>query len=69
MKFFFFNFFLYGSKTPDLHRDENSGIRYKLLRHVSFVDCRGHDILMATMLNGAADAIPNIMLKYYVKAR
>lgn len=26
----------------------------KLLRHVSFVDCPGHDILMATMLNGAA---------------
>ena len=25
-----------------------------LLRHVSFVDCPGHDILMATMLNGAA---------------
>lgn len=23
-------------------------------RHVSFVDCPGHDILMATMLNGAA---------------
>ncbi|CAH9061785.1 unnamed protein product [Cuscuta epithymum] len=31
---------------------ENS--RMKLLRHVSFVDCPGHDILMATMLNGAA---------------
>ena len=27
---------------------------YKLVRHVSFVDCPGHDILMATMLNGAA---------------
>ncbi|ORZ29164.1 initiation factor eIF2 gamma, C terminal-domain-containing protein [Catenaria anguillulae PL171] len=26
----------------------------RLLRHVSFVDCPGHDILMATMLNGAA---------------
>ena len=26
----------------------------KLVRHVSFVDCPGHDILMATMLNGAA---------------
>ena len=24
------------------------------VRHVSFVDCPGHDILMATMLNGAA---------------
>ncbi|KAH7086670.1 P-loop containing nucleoside triphosphate hydrolase protein [Auriculariales sp. MPI-PUGE-AT-0066] len=28
--------------------------RMTLLRHVSFVDCPGHDILMATMLNGAA---------------
>ena len=27
---------------------------WELLRHVSFVDCPGHDILMATMLNGAA---------------
>ena len=28
--------------------------RYRIQRHVSFVDCPGHDILMATMLNGAA---------------
>jgi len=28
--------------------------QYKCLRHVSFVDCPGHDILMATMLTGAA---------------
>ncbi|KAK4879181.1 hypothetical protein RN001_007327 [Aquatica leii] len=28
--------------------------RFHLVRHVSFVDCPGHDILMATMLNGAA---------------
>ena len=27
---------------------------YSFCRHVSFVDCPGHDILMATMLNGAA---------------
>ena len=27
---------------------------WQLQRHVSFVDCPGHDILMATMLNGAA---------------
>ncbi|KAF2405249.1 hypothetical protein EJ06DRAFT_540598 [Trichodelitschia bisporula] len=26
----------------------------RLLRHVSFVDCPGHDILMSTMLSGAA---------------
>lgn len=25
-----------------------------LIRHVSFVDCPGHDVLMATMLAGAA---------------
>lgn len=25
-----------------------------LVRHISFVDCPGHDILMATMLTGAA---------------
>jgi translation initiation factor 2 subunit 3 len=30
------------------------GHRMKLIRHVSFVDCPGRDILMATMLNGAA---------------
>lgn len=30
------------------------GSRYKLVRHVSFVDCPGHDILMSTMLSGAA---------------
>ena len=27
---------------------------FSIGRHVSFVDCPGHDILMATMLNGAA---------------
>lgn len=32
----------------------NCGGKFKLLRHISFVDCPGHDILMATMLNGAA---------------
>ncbi|KTW31405.1 eukaryotic translation initiation factor 2 subunit gamma [Pneumocystis carinii B80] len=30
------------------------GSKMNLIRHVSFVDCPGHDILMATMLNGAA---------------
>ena len=33
---------------------EESGKTWRLQRHVSFVDCPGHDILMATMLNGAA---------------
>ena len=32
----------------------NCGGKMMLVRHVSFVDCPGHDILMATMLNGAA---------------
>jgi len=45
-----------GSSSPDLLpcvREECTG-QLKVVRHVSFVDCPGHDILMATMLNGAA---------------
>lgn len=45
-----------GSKTPDRFpctREDCDG-NFSLIRHVSFVDCPGHDILMATMLNGAA---------------
>ncbi|KAF2222109.1 eukaryotic translation initiation factor 2 gamma subunit [Elsinoe ampelina] len=38
---------------PPCERDGCSG-KYRLLRHVSFVDCPGHDILMSTMLSGAA---------------
>lgn len=41
-----------GSSTPDEFTE--GGKNWKLMRHVSFVDCPGHDILMATMLNGAA---------------
>ena len=41
-----------GSSHPDEFTEQ--GRLYKLRRHVSFVDCPGHDILMATMLNGAA---------------
>jgi len=41
-----------GSSHPDTFSE--NGIDYQLRRHVSFVDCPGHDILMATMLNGAA---------------
>ncbi|KAK0516233.1 hypothetical protein JMJ35_000836 [Cladonia borealis] len=33
---------------------QGCGGRYRLVRHVSFVDCPGHDILMSTMLSGAA---------------
>lgn len=47
----------YGSSKEDAPLCEVPGFedkRMKLIRHVSFVDCPGHDILMATMLNGAA---------------
>ena len=43
-----------GSSHADEFTDEITGVTYRLRRHVSFVDCPGHDILMATMLNGAA---------------
>eukprot|EP00660_Eupelagonema_oceanica_P014447 gene14447-24101_t len=42
------------SRTKDNEVDSSTGKAMKLIRHVSFVDCPGHDILMATMLNGAA---------------
>jgi len=46
----------FGSATEDTPKCPRQGCngRMKLMRHVSFVDCPGHDILMATMLNGAA---------------
>jgi len=43
-----------GSSHPDTFTDPATNVTYHLKRHVSFVDCPGHDILMATMLNGAA---------------
>eukprot|EP00004_Rigifila_ramosa_P013628 TRINITY_DN3039_c0_g1_i1.p1 TRINITY_DN3039_c0_g1~~TRINITY_DN3039_c0_g1_i1.p1 ORF type:complete len:480 (-),score=128.58 TRINITY_DN3039_c0_g1_i1:44-1447(-) len=45
-----------GSSHPDKFPCDrpDCGGTFTLLRHVSFVDCPGHDILMATMLNGAA---------------
>eukprot|EP00922_Rhytidocystis_sp_ex-Travisia-forbesii_P061898 GHVS01091666.1.p1 GENE.GHVS01091666.1~~GHVS01091666.1.p1 ORF type:complete len:455 (+),score=46.30 GHVS01091666.1:47-1411(+) len=45
-----------GSNSPDTMPCEREGCggSLQLQRHVSFVDCPGHDILMATMLNGAA---------------
>jgi len=42
----------FGSNKPDIF--DEGGRTWRLQRHVSFVDCPGHDILMATMLNGAA---------------
>lgn len=47
------NFCSKGSSHPDTFVDDD-GHTWELRRHVSFVDCPGHDILMATMLNGAA---------------
>ncbi|KAF6173967.1 hypothetical protein GIB67_039918 [Kingdonia uniflora] len=46
----------YGSAKEDspLCDVPGCGAKKKLLRHVSFVVCPGHDILMATMLNGVA---------------
>ena len=38
---------------PPCEREGCEGT-YRLKRHVSFVDCPGHDILMSTMLSGAA---------------
>ena len=46
------NYRSFGSSKPDVF--EEDGRIWTLQRHVSFVDCPGHDILMATMLNGAA---------------
>ena len=46
------NFLTRGSPTEDAVKQGKW--TYELVRHVSFVDCPGHDILMATMLNGAA---------------
>lgn len=51
-----------GSHHAD--RFEEDGKTWELQRHVSFVDCPGHDILMATMLNGAA--VREIQYIYYV---
>jgi len=43
----------FGSATPDVVPRAEGG-NWRIVRHISFVDCPGHDILMATMLNGAA---------------
>jgi len=44
----------FGSSKEDNPPCDQCGGPMNLIRHVSFVDCPGHDILMATMLNGAA---------------
>lgn len=44
----------HGSSKEDNFPCEQCSSPMALRRHISFVDCPGHDILMATMLNGAA---------------
>lgn len=44
----------FSSSTPDEVPCKRCGGVLRLVRHVSFVDCPGHDVLMATMLNGTA---------------
>ena len=44
----------YGSEKEDAPPCDKCGEKLQLIRHISFVDCPGHDILMATMLNGAS---------------
>lgn len=43
-----------GSEQNDCTLCDKCNEIRQLVRHVSFVDCPGHDILMATMINGAA---------------
>ena len=42
------------SNKEDAAKCVHCGTQLFLMRHVSFVDCPGHDVLMATMLAGAA---------------
>ena len=60
----------FGSEKEDHPKCENVGCDslLELQRHISFVDCPGHDILMATMLNGAAvmDAALLLVGKQYL---
>lgn len=44
----------FGSSSEDNKTCPDCSSPMQLVRHISFVDCPGHDILMATMLNGAA---------------
>lgn len=53
-----------GSSTPDEFPTEIPETKgnFKLVSPVSFVDCPGHDILMAMMLNGAAVMDASLLL-------
>jgi len=42
------------SSKPNDTNCKHCGTKMRLIRHISFVDCPGHDAYMATMLNGAA---------------
>ena len=44
----------FSSNMQDNATCDFCGSVMKLVRHISFVDCPGHDILMSTMLTGAA---------------
>jgi len=44
----------FGSEKEDNPICDKCNGKLVLQRHISFVDCPGHDMLMATMLNGAA---------------
>lgn len=44
----------YSSSKEDKAKCKHCDAVMQLVRHISFVDCPGHDILMATMLTGAA---------------
>ena len=44
----------YGEDKEDKQKCEKYGEYLELLRHISFVDYPGHDILMSTMLNGTS---------------
>ena len=44
----------YGSEKEDKATCKHCNSEMFLMRHISFVDCPGHDALMATMLAGAA---------------
>ena len=48
------NYQSYASQKEDEVKCKHCPSILELVRHVSFVDCPGHDILMATMLTGAA---------------
>lgn len=50
----------FDSSKPDKFTENN--ITWILQRHVSFVDCPGHDVFMPTMLNGASVMYAAILL-------